>query len=185
MLFVGVLMILYVGFAVLGLVSSSARHYATFVLFVMVMSSLASIKVLAYERLGIKMVEEGYAEAISGPPANTPWLLWVKGALALVGALLAIAGAAYILAHADRLERAAPFFENFDMVMGSALAAGVVLLTLVHWGTLLASIVALAIAYFFLGQHIDHPLLSHPGYDTGFILNYLGLGVTQGLFLYA
>jgi TRAP transporter 4TM/12TM fusion protein len=186
MLAVGVLMILYIGIAVFGLVSSSARHYAAFVLFVMIMSSLASIKVLIYERLGLKMIEDGYAaEASSGPPAKTPVLLWIKAALALAGSLLAITGAAYVLAHADRLERTAPFFGGFDMLMGGALAAGVVLLTLVHWGLTLASIVALAIAYFFFGQHITHPIFAHPGYDFAFVMNYIGLGVTQGLFLYA
>ena len=185
MLVVGVLMVLYVGIAVLGLVSSSARHYAAFVLFVMIMSSLASIKVIIYERLGLKMIEDGFAEAISGAPPKTTWLLWTKAALALAGSVLAVAGAAFILAHADRLERAAPFFGGFDMWMGGALAAGVVLLTLVHWGLTLASILALAIAYFFFGQHINHPIFAHPGYDLGFVMNYIGLGVTQGLFLYA
>jgi TRAP transporter 4TM/12TM fusion protein len=185
MLVVGVLMILYVGIAVFGLVSSSARHYAAFMLFVMIMSSLASLKVMAYERLGLKMIEDGYAAEEGGVPEKTPLLLWIKAALALAGSLLAIAGAAYVLAHADRLERTAPFFESFDMWMGGALAAGVVLLTLVHWGLTLASIVALAIAYFFFGQHITHPIFAHPGYDIGFVMNYIGLGVTQGLFLYA
>ena len=185
MLAVGVLMILYVGIAVLGLVSSSARHYAAFVLFVMIMSSLASIKVIIFERLGLKMIEDGYVAQEGGVPAKTPLLLWIKAALALAGSLLAIAGAAYVLAHADRLERAAPFFGGFDMWMGGALVAGVVLLTLVHWGLTLASIVALAIAYFFFGQHIAHPIFAHPGYDVGFVMNYIGLGVTQGLFLYA
>ena len=85
MLVVGVLMVLYVGTAVLGLISSSARHYAAFVLFVMIMSSLASIKVLIYERLGLKMIEDGFAEAISGPPPKTTLLLWIKAALALAG----------------------------------------------------------------------------------------------------
>jgi TRAP transporter 4TM/12TM fusion protein len=186
MLVVGVLMVLYVGIAVLGLVSSSARHYAAFVLFVMIMSSLASIKVIIYERLGLKMIEDGYAAGeIGGVPSKTPALLWIKAALALAGSGLAVAGAIFILVHADRLERAAPFFDNFDMWMGGALAAGVVLLTLVHWGLMLSSLVALAIAYFFFGQHITHPIFAHPGYDVGFVMNYIGLGVTQGLFLYA
>lgn len=185
MLVVGVLMILYVGIAVMGLVSSSARHYAAFVVFVMVMSSLASVKVIIYERLGMKMIEDGFAEAISGVPPRTPVFVWIRSGLALAGSLLAITGAAYILVHADRLERSAPFFENFDMWMGGALAAGVVLLTLVHWGLMLASIVTLAIVYFFYGQHITHPIFSHPGYEPAFVMNYIGLGVTQGLFLYA
>jgi TRAP transporter 4TM/12TM fusion protein len=182
---VGALMVLYVGIAVLGVVSSSARHYTAFVLFVMVMSALASIKVLILERMGRKVVEDGYAHAISGPPVKTTWALWLKAVVALAGSLLAIGGAAHLLLHADRLERSAPFFSALDMWMGGALAAGVVLLTLVHWGSLLAAIIALAIAYFFFGQYITHPLLSHPGYDVGFVMNYIGLGVTQGLFLYA
>ena len=185
LLAVGAAMVIYVTIAVFGLVSSSARHYAAFMLFVMVMSGLASIKVLILERQGKKMIEDGFAEAISGPPPTTPFVLWFRAALAFIGTLLAVGGAAYILVHADRLERAAPFFSTFDLWMGGALCAGVVLLTVVHWGWLLAGIVVAAIAYFFFGQHISHPLLAHVGYDVGFVMNYLGLGVTQGLFLYA
>jgi TRAP transporter 4TM/12TM fusion protein len=185
MLAVGMLMILYVGIAVFGLVPSSARHYSAFMLFVMVMSSIASVKVIISERLGLKMIEEGYAEQVSDVPAKTPLMVWVRGALALAGSVLAITGAVYILVHADRLERASPFFQGFDMVMGAALTAGVVLLTLIHWGLTLASLVVMAIAYFFLGQHINHPIFGHQGYDPSFVMNYLGLGVTQGLFLYA
>lgn len=185
MLAVGMLIILYVGVAVFGLVPSSARHYSAFMLFVMIMSSIASVKVMIGERLGLKVIEEGYVEEVSAVPAKTPLMVWVRGALALVGSVLAITGAAYILIHADRLERTAPFFVGLDMVMGAALTAGVVLLTLIHWGLTLASIVALAIAYFFFGQHIDHPIFSHQAYEPAFVMNYIGLGVTQGLFLYA
>ncbi|HEX6317521.1 MAG TPA: TRAP transporter fused permease subunit [Burkholderiales bacterium] len=179
---VGALMIVYVGSAVLGLVSSSARHYSAFVLFVMIMSGLASIKVLVLERPGRGEIEDASARAV---PAKAPWSLRVRAALAAAGSLLAIAGAAYVLVHADRLERTAPFFTSLDMWMGGALVAGVVLLTLVHWGLMLSSLIALAIAYFFLGQHITHPIFAHPGYDPEFVMNYVGLGVTQGVFLYA
>ena len=185
MLAVGVLMILYVGIAVFGLVPSSAKHYSAFVLFVMIMSGVASIKVIIGERLGLKMIEEGYAEAMGAVPAKTPAILWIRAPLALLGSALAITGAAYVFLHADRLERTAPFFLGGDMVMGGILTAGVVLLTLIHWGPTLATIVCMAIAYFFFGQHIDHPMFTHPGYEPAFVMNYIGLGVTQGLFLYA
>src|SRR5690349_7765803 len=115
LLAVGAAMVVYVTIAVFGLVSSSARHYAAFVLFVMVMSGLASIKVLILERQGKKMIEDGFAEAISGPPPTTPMVLWFRVALASVGTLLAVGGAIYILAHADRLERSAPFFNTLDL----------------------------------------------------------------------
>src|SRR4029079_11396275 len=62
---------------------------------------------------------------------------------------------------------------------------GVLLLTLIHWGGTLTTIVAIAIAYFFYGHFIDHPLLSHPRYTPSFVMNYIGLGVTQGFFWFA
>jgi TRAP transporter 4TM/12TM fusion protein len=185
MLIVGTLMILYIGIAVFGFVPSSARHYSAFLLFVMIMSSLASVKVMIGERFGLKVIDEGYMEQVSAMLPKTPVMVWIRSVLALAGSALAITGAVYVLIHADRLERAAPFFESLDMVMGAALTIGVVLLTLIHWGLTLASIVTLAIAYFFFGQHITHPLFSHMGYDPAFVMNYIGLGVTQGLFLYA
>jgi TRAP transporter 4TM/12TM fusion protein len=182
---VGAAMILYLGLGVFGLVSSSARHYSTFVLFVMIISCFASFKVVIGERLGSKFGEEGYAEEGSTIPEKTSTMVWIRGTLALVGSLLAIAGAAYLRMNADRLERTAPFFDSFDMTMFGGFTVGVLILTWMHWGLTLASIVAMAIAYFFYGQYIDHPLFTHPAYDPNFVMNYIGLGVTQGFFWFA
>jgi TRAP transporter 4TM/12TM fusion protein len=182
---VGALMILYVGIAVLGLVSSSARHYAAFMLFVVIMSGLAAFRVVIGERFGMQVIDDGFAAAMSEVPAKTPILVWIRAALAVAGTVLAVVCAAYVLLHADRLERTAPFFQTADLVMGGGLVIGILLLTLIHWGLTLTSIVALSIAYFFYGQYIPHPMFAHVGYDPAFVMNYLGLGVTQGLFLYA
>ena len=177
-------MVLYVGIAVFGLVSSSARHYAAFMLFVMIMSALAAFRVVVGERLGFKAIDDGFA-AEAYAAARTSKLVWIRGALAAAGTVLAVSCAAYVLVHADRLERAAPYFQIFDLAIGGGLAVGILLLTLIHWGPTLTSIVALAIVYFFYGQHISHPLLGHQGYEPAFVMNYIGLGVTQGFFLYA
>ena len=185
MLVVGALMVLYVGCAVLGLVSSSARHYAAFMLFVVIMSGLAAFRVVIGERFGMQVIDDGFAAEMSDVPPNTPVMVWIRGVLSLVGMVLAVACSAYILLHADRLEKTAPFFEGNDLVMGGGLAVGILLLTWIHWGLTLTSIVALSIAYFFYGQHIPHPMFAHVGYDPAFVMNYLGLGVTQGFFLYA
>jgi TRAP transporter 4TM/12TM fusion protein len=185
LLLVGALMILYVAAAVLGLVSSSARHYSAFLLFVMIMSGIAAFKVVLGERLGIQTIDDGYAELPSGVPAKTPVMVWIRGTLALLGSVLAVSGAVYLLVHADRLERTSPFFVGIDMLMGGVITVGILLLTLIHWGPTLTSIVALAIAYFFFGQHINHPIFAHPGYEPSFVMNYLGLGITQGFFLFA
>jgi len=185
MLGVGVLMVLYVGSAVLGLVSSAARHYAAFMLFVMIMSGLAAFRVVIGERFGLQVIDDGIAAEMSAVPAKTPVLVWIRGGLAVLGTVLAVVCAAYVLANADRLERTAPFFQAADLAMGGGLTVGILLLTLIHWGPTLTSIVALAIAYFFYGQYIPHPLFAHSGYDPAFVMNYIGLGVTQGFFLYA
>jgi TRAP transporter 4TM/12TM fusion protein len=184
MLVVGVLMVLYIGTAVLGLVSSSARHYAAFMVFVVIMSGLAAFRVVIGERLGLKVIDDGFA-AETYAAARTSLLVWVRAAISIIGTLLAVSTAAYLFLHADRLERAAPFFQTADLTMGGGLVVGILMLTLIHWGPTLTSLVALAIAYFFYGQHIPHPLFAHPGYDPAFVMNYLGLGVTQGFFLYA
>src|SRR5688572_1955841 len=184
-LVVGVLMIIYVGIAVFGLVASSARHYAAFALFVMAMSCIASFRVCVGERLGKKHGDEGYQEESATPPDRVAPLTWAKAAIALVGSVLAITGAAYLLVNADRLEKTAPFFAGTDMAFGWVFTVGVLMLSLVHWGPTLTTIVALAIAYFFYGQHIDHPLLSHSGYQPAFVMSYVGLSVTQGFFLFA
>ncbi len=184
MLVVGALMVVYVGTAVFGLISSSAKHYAAFMLFVMIMSGLAAFRVVFAERLGLKVIDDGFA-AETYAAARTPVLVWIRGGLAIVGMVLAVACAAYVLIHADRLERAAPFFQFIDLMMGGGLAVGILTLTLIHWGPTLTSFVVAAIAYFFFGQHINHTIFAHPGYEPAFVMNYIGLGVTQGFFLYA
>ena len=103
--------------------------------------------------------------------------------VALGGFILATTGAVYIRLNVHRLEIIQPFFENIDVVYGLVFTAGILLLTLFHWGMLLTSIVALAIIYFFYGHHIDNVLFTHPPYQTGFVMNYIGLGTTQGFFL--
>ena len=184
MLLVGCLMVLYVGVAAFGMISSGPRHYSVFMLFVMIMSSLAVFKTIAGERMGLRMIDDGVASE-TPMAAKTSALIWTRLALGLIGSVLAIATSAYILIHADRLERAAPFFHAMDMTMCMGMVVGILLLTLVHWGPTLTSLIAIAIVYFFYGQHIDHPIFQHPGYEPAFVMNYLGLGVTQGFFLYA
>ena len=61
MLLVGVLMIAYVGIGVAGLVSSGARHYAAFMLFVLIMSGIAAFRTILGERLGLKVIDDGFA----------------------------------------------------------------------------------------------------------------------------
>ena len=101
-LFVGMLMILYVGIAVFGLVSSSARHYSTFVLFndhflsrvvqgVYRRTSREKFADEGYEEAGAVVLilgEEGSAQKPSAIPTKVPLIVWIRGAVSLLGSIL-------------------------------------------------------------------------------------------------
>lgn len=163
---VGVALTIYLGFALFGFVRSSSEHYANFVLAIVLMTGLLSVRSLVDARAHELTVR----------------FFSVRMALALIATLLAAIAAAYIRYHAVRLETIAPFFEDFDLVIGFVLMVGILLLTLIHWGPLLTGIITLGILYFFYGHHIHSVLFTHPEYQTNFVMNYIGLGTTQGFF---
>lgn len=165
----GALLTAYVTLALFGLVRSSSQHYAAFTFAVMFIAGLVGVRIAIERRLA---------------QAATDWHRTRLGA-ALVGFALASAGGLYILVHAKRLEVAAPFFDNPDMAVGLLFTAGVLILTWLHWGAILTLVIAASIAYFFYGHLFAHPLFSHPEYDPKFVMNYIGLGTTQGFFWFA
>ena len=69
-----------------------------------------------------------------------------------------------------------------DFLVGLVFLVGVLLVTLHHWGWILTSLITLAILYFFFGHHIENPYLTHPEFDANFVMNYMGLGLTDGMF---
>ncbi len=165
----GALLTIYVTLALFGYVRSSSQHYAAFAFAVMFISGIAAIRMAIEQR----RAKPGYR-----------WF-WPKLGTATLGWVLATLGGLYILWHAQRLEVESPFFQDFDMVIGMAFTVGVLLLTWLHWGPVLTLVIGASIAYFFYGHLIDSPLLSHPPYDSKFVMNYIGLGTTQGFFWFA
>lgn len=163
---IGVALTVYLGFALFGFVRSSSEHYANFVLAIVLMTGLLAVRSLVDARVHELKVR----------------FFTARVALALIGTLLATIAAAYIRYYAVRLESIAPFFEDFDLIVGFVLTIGILLLTLIHWGPLLTSIITLSILYFFYGHHIHSVLFTHPEYQTNFVMNYIGLGTTQGFF---
>ncbi len=165
----GALLTVYVTLALFGYVRSSSQHYAAFTFAVMFISGVTAIRMAIDQR----RAEPAYR-----------WF-WPRLATATVGWVLATLGGLYILWHATRLEVEAPFFQDFDMMIGMAFTVGVLLLTWLHWGAMLTLVIAASIAYFFYGHLIENPLLRHPPYDPKFVMNYIGLGTTQGFFWFA
>jgi len=166
---VGALLTVYVTMALFGFVRSSSQHYAAFTFAVMLMAGLISVRAV----LGERFID--------------PDSRWFRARLgvALAGFLLASAGGLYILYHAKRLEVAAPFFDSGDMAVGLLFTAGVLILTWLHWGAILTIVISISIVYFFYGHLLQHPLLAHPEYQPNFVMNYVGLGTTQGFFWFA
>ncbi len=105
-------------------------------------------------------------------------------ALSVTALLMALVGGGYQATHMSDLLSASPFFEPLQLTMGAVFLAAVVLASMLHWGLILPGIVTIAIAYFFYGHRLDSPLFSHPPYDLGFVLNYLALDPSQGVFLF-
>lgn len=165
----GALLTVYVTLALFGYVRSSSQHYAVFAFAVMFISGMSAVRICVERR----RLEPGYR-----------WF-WPRMAVAFVGWLLATLGGLYIVWHAQRLEVEAPFFKDFDMLVGLGFTLGVLLLTWLHWGLVLTTIIAASIAYFFYGHLLSSPLLKHPPYEPQFVMNYIGLGTTQGFFWFA
>ena len=165
----GIILTVTIAFSTLGYISNSKVHYANFVLGIMVLSALYGAQNLFEE-----FKKNSYQRT-----------LFFRSGLLLVGATLAIVGAAFVRVNALRLDQIHPFFEDFDFYMGLVLLTGVLLLTWFHWGLILTSLIALTVIYFFFGQYVTLPVLMLPEYDPNFVMNYLGLGLAEGMFWFA
>jgi len=165
----GIILTVTIALSTLGYISNSKVHYANFALGIMVLSALYGVLNLFDE-----FRKNSYQRAF-----------FFRAGLLLVGATLAIVGAAFVRVNALRLDQIHPFFEDFDFYMGLVFLTGVLLLTWFHWGFILTSLIALTVIYFFFGHYVTIPILMLPEYDPNFVMNYLGLGLAEGMFWFA
>ena len=165
----GIILTVTIAFSTLGFISNSKVHYANFMLGIMILSSLYGVQDL-FKEPG----EHGYKR-----------LFLFRCGLLIIGAALAIFGAVFVRVNAIRLDQIHPFFEDFDFYMGLVLLTGVLLLTWFHWGLILTSLITITVIYFFFGQYVTLPILMLPEYDPKFVMNYLGLGLAEGMFWFA
>ena len=162
----GTILTIYIGVSVFGLISNSKVYYATFVFFVMCMASLHAYKELLDEH--INKARQKFWKTRLG--------------ITIVASTLAVICSGFVRVHAIRLDSIHPFFEGFDITVGILFIVGVMLLNFLHWGWLLTSLIVIIISYFFFGYLIPYPILRLPEYDLGFVVHYLGLGVSEGMF---
>lgn len=160
---------LFVTIAVFGFVESSSIEYSVFILGVVITCGM----------IGLRNFFRGRLAGQGGVR------LWTELVLVVCGTLMAVPAGIYIVLHADQLEVNAPFFSGGQMLIGAFFAIGILLLTLVYWGPVLTAMIASGILYFFFGDHIHNVLFTHPHYSAAFVMNYIGLGTTQGFYWFA
>ncbi len=159
----------YLGLATFGLFRNSSEHYSNFLFAVLTMSGLVAVRSLLDERI------EG--------AARRRWAGHM--AFALVALALAAGSSLYVRLNAVALETNQPFFTDVQFAVGIVLTVSVLMLNWIHWGGVLTSIIGVMILYFFYGHHITSPVFGHPYLDPKFVMNYIGLGTTDGFFWFA
>jgi TRAP transporter 4TM/12TM fusion protein len=158
----------YVGVVAFGLLPQDVTSAAIVAVAVTVVTAILGIRVLLDRRI-----------------AGERGVWWtMKMSIAALAIALAVIGGGYEIVHMDELVVAAPFFDSTQMVMGALLLAAVVLTSWLHWGWVLPGLVVASIAYFFFGHHVENPLLSHPAYDAAFVMNFLSLNPSQGVYMF-
>lgn len=165
----GLSLTFYIAFATFGFVRNSSEHYSNFLFAVLTMSGLVTVRELLDERL-----------------ENKVRAYWVgRMAFAVVALVLAAGSSLYVRINALALESAQPFFSDTQFVVGIVLTVSILMLNWIHWGGVLTTIIAIMILYFFYGHLITNQVIGHPELEPKFVMNYIGLGTTDGFFWFA
>jgi len=162
------LLSVYMGITTFVFIQQSPQHYSTLIFGIVVLSGLLALR----DVLAEGQVHRGLR-------------FRVRLMLAALLLVTAVVSTAYLRLHANRLQIEQPFYGTFDVVMGGVLVGAVLLANWFHWGTTLTTVIGAVIAYFFLGHLITQPLvLRHPPYDVPFVMTYMGLNGTEGIFAF-
>ena len=168
-LITGIILTFYIAASAFGLVKNSSEHYSNFILGTCIMTGLLAIRGLADEKINSSV---------------KPFFMG-RFAFSTIALVLATIAMGYVRYNAVTLEQMQPFFNETQMIFGWIMTVSILMLTLIHWGLLLTSIIAVSIIYFFFGYLIDNPLFMTPEYDPEFVMNYIGLGTNQGFYYLA
>ncbi|MEK9754994.1 MAG: TRAP transporter large permease subunit, partial [Rhodospirillaceae bacterium] len=168
-LVIGAALTVYIGVAAFGWIKNSSQHYSAFILGTCAMTGLLAVR---------NMCDEKITDTVKK-------LFELRLAASVVGLITSTVAMGYVFINAVHLETNQPFFTETDMLFGWLMTVSILLLTWLHWGWLLTTVIAISIAYFFNGHMIQNPLFITPQYDPKFVMNYIGLGTNQGFFYLA
>ena len=162
-LILGLLFTFYHMIMVFGVFQESLEHYTNHLTGALIIAGIGALAV------SLRSVREGWIFRFLVP--SLLLVLLVLGAIAT----------GYIRLGLERLETLATFLAPIDMVIGGMLLAAIIGFTWATWGVVVTVVVSIAILYFFFGQHLWGPL-AHFGFDPTYVMSYLGMGLTAGLF---
>jgi len=161
------LLSVYVGITTFVFLQQSPQHYSTLVFAIVVLSALLALR---------DVLAEGQQQGGAR--------FWIRLTLALLLLVTGVVSTGYLYLHAERLQIQQPFYGTFDVVMGGILIVAVLLANWFHWGGVLTSVIGVVILYFFFGHLIAQPILRHPPYDAAFVMTYMGMNGTEGIFAF-
>ncbi len=106
---------------------------------------------------------------------------WAKVTLLVAALFAGLLGPVYLWANIEHLETSAGLLDRIDVVVGLISLAGIIVAGFFTWGGILTSVVCLALAYFFWGDHIPG-FLGHTPYTVEFIISYTTLHPVHGIY---
>jgi TRAP transporter 4TM/12TM fusion protein len=158
---------LYLALSVFEFLLPNSQHYALFLSGIVILSSILFLRDMLRK-----------CAILGGAGVR------IRIGAACLLLLLAILTAGYLIFHATRLEIDQPFISNLDIAVGIVLLGVIMVLNWFYWGGILTTVIIATILYFYLGHLIGNPILRHPPYDLSFIISYMGMNTTEGLFAY-
>jgi len=154
---------LYLIITIVELFQQASEHYTTFVLGIFILVGLLTVRDILDDK------SKGFR-------------FWFRLCLFGLASMVAISVGIYLRYNAIRLETIQPFITNQDIMVGWFMLGSLLVLTWLHWGTILTSIIALSILYFFQGHLLSSPIISHGEFSTFFSMSYMGMSTTGGIF---
>ena len=160
---IGIIFSIYIITTIIRLFQDPSQHYTTFVLGIMILSALLTIRdIIASDSSGFKY--------------------WFQIILFGSASVVSIFAGLYLRYNALHLTMIQPFISQTDILVGWLMICALLILTWYHWGTILTVMIALAIAYFIFGHHLSSPILTHDEFSLAFSMSYLGMDTIGGIF---
>lgn len=158
---------IFVGISTFRFILPHSRHYCLIISGIIVICAVLCMRDMLRNSIGQQGLRSG--------------VRILSGSLILIGAVISCL---YLFYSAPRLEIEQPFLNQWDVIIGVLLLMVVLGLNWYYWGGILTIVIAASILYFYFGHLFDNPTLKNQEYDLSFVISYMGMNTTEGVFVY-